>query len=357
MFKVLIKTFPFIDEFAIKEIKEFSEQKPKKISSGFYEISFDTKEELFDFTHEAVFYNRTFKRIYLKIDEFVEIENIGKLDLSFIEKQLRYRVTCEKKFKFDVEKSQKKVGSLIKDACSYLDVDLKNFDLDFRLFNIAKKCYLGMDLAGFELSKRDYKINVNSLTLNSLVYNYVFYLLGLDKLEKYSIIDPLANYGEITIEASYFNPRNALNLRKRYDLPVMKLFNLKFEMPKEIANKNKYIAVVNGNRAFKFIKENLNYTNQKIKVSDYELDWLDVKFKGEDLDYVITQLPTSNDNGEFDKIQKEFFYQAEFIAKKMICVISKKEIDKKYLKEFKLKLKMEKVIEVVDQKYFIYVIK
>ena len=98
-----------------------------------------------------------------------------------------------------------------------LKVNLDNFDLSFKLFSDSKENhYLTLDLIGFNLTKRDYKLNVGSLTLNSILPNYLFYLLGIDEMEeKYSIIDPCSALGDISIEASSFNPRLALNMKKK----------------------------------------------------------------------------------------------------------------------------------------------
>lgn len=207
-----------------------------------------------------------------------------------------------------------------------------------------------INLTNFNLTKRSYKLNKDNSELNSIIINYVLKLLNIDKRTELSIIDPIANLGDIIIETSLFSPRKPLNVKHRHELPIYKEFK-KSIMPKNNQDKNKYIGVVKDNKEFKLIKENITYSGQKIKLSLFELDWLDVKFKKKSIDYVFSYFNKLN-----DELQKEFFYQSEFISKKKICIISKEEINKNYIKKYKLKINHEETIEYGKNKYIIYII-
>ncbi len=207
------------------------------------------------------------------------------------------------------------------------------------------------------LSQRDYKINQNPKTdISPLITNYLLLLLEIDKNKKpYSIINPLENLGETIIETAVFHPRQPLNIQKRLKQPYLKLLNTIPKIPKQEENKNKYIAIVQDNKTFKKLKENTNFHNLKIKMSQYEMDWLDVKYKKAEIDYAVTYIPET-EKEQFEEMQNQFFYQTEFICKKKIGLITKKPINKKFLKKYKLKITHEETINYNNEKYYIYII-
>ena len=63
---------------------------------------------------------------------------------------------------------------------------------------------------------------------------------------------------------------------------------------------------------------------KQINFSRVELEWLDIKFKKESVDRIITNPPTSK-NADLNKIYNEFFYQSEYILKKdgTLAIISR----------------------------------
>ena len=348
-----------MDDFLEKEISNFTSKNINKIANSLYELDFSNELEISDFVSNLAFYSRCIENIYLKIIDFSIMDKVSitPKNLDFIKANFTFEVDSLKDFKDDHQKAEKIFGKLLLENSNKLKVDLKSPDLSFKLFTIEKKSFLALDLIGFKLSRRDFKINLNSTSINSLVPIYCFYLLGLDKEKSFSIIDPFANLGDIIVEASLFSPRFPLNIKKKDLFPVNKIFPKSKVFPKsEKNNKNKFIAVVQNNKVFKEIKENILYSSQKIKVSQYNLDFLDVKFKEGQVDYVISQLPSNLEDGDFGEVQKEFFYMAEFIFKKGICTISKKKIYPKTLKKFKLKINFYSQIYVGDQQYYIYLI-
>jgi len=362
-YKLIIKTLGFADKFAQFEIEDQTRKDFKKVSDGFYEIEFEKSEEkqMFDFVYNLVYFSRVIENIYLKIDEFKKIDEINKNNLkkklSFITKKLYFEVDATKSFEFDHQDSEKQIGKLILESNSNLKVDLNNFDISFKLLSYNKNNYIIIDLVGFNLTKRDYKVNNGHLTLNSIIPNFCFYLIGLDEEEKnYSLLDPISSLGDITIEAASFNPRLALNQKKKHQVLIKKLFNFIPPIPKE-SNKQKLkiLSVVQNNKVFKNQRENMNYSGLNYKLSQYEIDWLDVKFKEAQIDYIVTQIPEFVDEKEKDKFLGEFFYQLEFIFN-VAAIISKSKIDKKYFTKNELDILEEKKITITKQDYYIYVI-
>jgi len=361
-YKILIKTKDFANDYAKREIKEYFKGKINSISKGFFFINFNfgDEEKLFNFVYKLYFFSRVIENIYLEIINFrnEDFENLKKEDLSFISKSLSFEVDALKSYKFDHKKAEKKFGELILFFSYDLRVDLKNYDISFKLFTENLISYLAIDLIGFILTKRDYKLNFGSTSINSIVPNYCFYLLELDKAKvKYSLIDPCSGFGDVIIESVLFNPRTQNHFKKRFDLSIKKLFNFKIENYNIEKSKNNFYSIVQNNKIFKLQKENIAYSSTSIKLSQFEIDWLDVKFKEEQIDYLITHIPEIHDEKEREKFLKEFFYQIEFMIKKKYCVISKKEIDLIYFKKNKLKIKINEKIFIGNQKYIIYVFK
>lgn len=356
MYTILIKTKPWICEFTQKEIISYSKKTPNLLNEGLFELKIEDDKEMFEIVINLIYYSRTIENIFLKVTEFKKVKELSEvksLNLDFIKKEFTFEVDAHGENKSIFET---KIGKLLLDSNKNLTVNLKIPELSFKVFSTKDNNILGLDLVGFKLSRRDYKLNINSTSINSLIPNYCMYLLGMDEEENLSVIDPVANLGEIINEVSLFNPRKAMNLKLRHNFPICKIFGLNPQLPKNIDDKNKYVAVVQNNKIFKEIRENINFSGQKIKVSQYELDWLDVKFKKNDHDYVISQFPSFQDEEESKAFQKEFFYQAEFICKKKIGLISKKEINMLYLRKYRLRILRKEIITVGEQNYNIYII-
>jgi hypothetical protein len=306
MYTIYIKTYDWLLDLTADEIFDLTNYESKALSDSILEIKIDDNDDkdLFNFVYELAYYSRTIENVYLKVER----------DNSFL-----------KMPKIDVDIDGKKV----------------------RVF----------DLVGFDLSKREYKINLNSDSINPLIVNSCFYLLGLDEEDKYSITDLSAGFGDVILEASLFHPRKALNVKDRHSLNIYKAFkHFRAEVPKNPIDKNKYNAVVQTDKEFSKLRENLNKSPEKIKVSKFELDWIDVKFKEEQFDFVMTSIPLFKDEKVREKFLDQFFYQAEYICKNAICVISREVIDKKFYEKHELELEDSDVIELNGVKYYIYII-
>jgi len=308
MYKIILKSFNYLEEFAKLEIKTILNQEFTQIDKETFEIQAKDEKELTQITYNLVFYSRCFDGIYLK-----ENEN----------KQTKYQ-------------------------------SLEKVEIDYK--NTAIKVY---DLIGDILIERNYKINEDENYLSHFLVNYCAYKLELHKEEKiFSIIDPMAELGDIIIETSLFQPRKPLYIQEKNTLPIYKEFKIMPPMPKPIKDKSKYQALVLEDSQFKKLRENINEASQKVRISKYEMDWLDVKFHKNDFDYAITFLPEFDDEdcpGESDEFLKEFLYQTEFICKKRICLISQEEISLKYAEKYELNLIDKTEIEVDEEPFIIYI--
>lgn len=288
MYKIIIKTYNFVENFLKYDLNLKNKKDIKKIEEETFQIEFKEEEleQLKEFISHCLYYSRLIKNLYL-------------------EKEI-------------------------------------NEKTEF------------IDLLNLNLSNRDYKINKsNNLNneLNPILVNYCLYQLGLDEEEDYSIIDPLAQTGETIIETEIFASKKPLNLQQRTKIPAKEEFEFIPQLPKQNKTKNKILAFVQDNNSFKNLKENMNFANSKIKVSQYELDWLDVKFKEAEIDFAITQITPENE----DKLDK-LLYMLAFVISDAILLISHKEIDKKIIKKYELEIELEEKIEIENKEFFITIL-
>ncbi len=393
MYEIIITTKEFVDEFAQFEIEDWIEKDFTKIKNGIYLIKFQKEESkvMYDFIYNLFYFSRVIESIYLKIFEFNSLNNINeelmidkiKNEFNYLNLNLSFEVDSKSKFDLSHNDAERKIGRILNESLDLLKVNLDNFDLSFKLISIENGInFLALDLIGFNLLKRNYKINSGSHSINSIIPNYVFYLLGIDEInENYSLIDPCSDLGDIVIEASSFNPRLPLNLNKKHRIPLKKIFNYPIPTPNiknkisfedensrepnkfnnKLKRKNKIIkpkiySVVQNNKSFKLQRENLNYSGFNIKISQYELNWLDVKFKEAEIDFIVTQIPEFQNGTERDEFLKELFYQIEFIFNKGIGIISKTEINEKYFRKNELEIQFKNKIFIAEQQYFIYIL-
>jgi len=126
-------------------------------------------------------------------------------------------------------------------------------------------------------------------------------------------------------------------------------------MPDKIDDKKKYAAVVQENKLFSKLKENVNYSGQKIKLSKYELDWIDVKLEKNQVDYVLSSV-LIEDMGDFEEFISEFLYMSEFVAKKGIGIMCLNEISDSLLGKFKLEVKKKDIVVYGEKEYIFYLL-
>src|SRR3989344_4381913 len=209
--------------------------------------------------------------------------------------------------------------------------NLKEYDIIFFIYIVNDKCYFGIASAGFELNKRLYKIFLHPGSLRGTIAYALIRESGFQKKE--SMLDPFSRDGVVVIESAFYSNDFPVNYFKKDKFAFLKL-DLGIDYEKFFKNLDKKIPkkpkceIYSFDHLFKYVdfsKKNAKIAgvDKEINFSRTELEWLDIKFKKEVVDRIITNLPTSK-NANLDKIYHEFFYQADYILKKegRIAVIS-----------------------------------
>lgn len=182
-----------------------------------------------------------------------------------------------------------------------------------------KDLYIGIDFAGVDLSKREYKIFANSSSLNGAI---AYSLIRIAKLKhNETMVDPFGGSGVIPIEAALFLTNKSVNFFKKDKLLFTKSLKVDLNLlDKTFSPYFKIITYDSQINYMKAIKKNAQIAgvNKHINVSKVNLEWLDTKLDKQSVDKIITHLPVPSKTvptDKIDKIYQEFFHQADYILK------------------------------------------
>jgi len=288
-------------------------------------ITFDTNDD--NLIAKYCFLSRASSRIIalisedtIKDDHF--LPSIPK-EIPFIDKAKTFRVNCKRigEHSFSSNDIERNLGEkIIKETG--LKVDLHNPDVIFYSFIKNDSSYLGVDLCGFDLSKRDYKIVNNPFSIKG---NIAFLMLKIAKYKTDSVLlDPFIKSGEVVIEAASYASKQSIHHYQSEDFMIGKYLGidmLDFEENTKV--KTNINAYAYNQKYIEATKKNakIQGQNKLIEFSRIEVDWLDTKFKEESVDHIVTIYLKLHDKTEMEKEIKELFHQADYILKKNGCIV------------------------------------
>lgn len=220
-----------------------------------------------------------------------------------------------------VDVEAKSAEFILKKSKGKIKVDIKDYEIIFLVYIINNKAYFGVDFAGFELNKRSYKIFLHPNSLRGTIAYALVRLSGFKK--KDIMLDPFSRDGVIPIEAAFYASNFPHNYYKKDKFAFLKLklgidFEKFFKKIDKKTSKPK-AGICSFDHLFKYVdysKKNAKIAgiDKYIDFSRVELEWLDIKFKKESVDRIVSNPPTSK-NFNLEKIYNEFFYQCEYILK------------------------------------------
>ena len=241
-----------------------------------------------------------------KFKDIKEIEKrVDKIKISF---KKSFRVECLRygSHNFKSVEVEREVGKILFKKGN--KVDLKNPNEIFFVSILNDLCFFGV-LKYDNLCKREYRVKRNNQSINACVAYSLLLIAGIKKSN--ILLDPFCKDAVIPIEASL------MGIKKIHALDSLK---------NNIRN-----ATIN----IKMAKV------RNINLGNFDVSWLDTKFKKESVDFIITNLFISKREKEPEKIVKEFFYQSNFIVKKKIILITNKpDLIKEFLDKFKIEKEM-----------------
>ena len=317
-----------LEETASMEIKELIGAECK-IKESCVVFDFKKFEELCLLCYKA----QSIDRILYLIGKFEFTDFSREFDIFFdkvnlnewLEKHKIFKVECIRlgthNFKSTAAEA-KAVQALLKRYRKDIKFDLREHEIIFFIYIINKRCYFGIDFAGFELNKRAYKIFLHPSSLRGTIAYALARESGFEK--KDVLLDPFSRDGVVAIEASFFALNFPHNYFKKDRFAFLKLkLGINYEkffrkIDRNIMKSN--LEVYAFDHLFKYVdfsKKNAKIAgvDKSLNFSRVELELLDIKFKKESVDRIVTNPPASK-NANLGKIYKEFFYQAEYILKK-----------------------------------------
>jgi len=266
----------------------------------------------------------------------LQIRNaLTTIDFSFLSEST-FRIDCERIGSQDYHSVDiaaeiaKVIQSNVK--CS---VDFKNPRYVLYAFVRENSCLLGVDLAGFDLSRRDYKIFNHPGALKGTIA-YAIFRSGLEacaKTEKLSVLNAFCKSGELAIEAALFLSRTSPNFFRKDSLAFWRYFGIeRVELQKAIEAVDSQVDSSADFEIFASDPEmrHLSMARKNARIAGVERfisfsrndpDWLDIKFGQASLDLIISDLNLGK-RLDSTSILRLFLKQADLILEEegSICV-------------------------------------
>ncbi len=294
---------------------------------------------------------------------------IDKLKFDkWVEKSKNFKVECIRHGNHDFNSVdvEKKAAQFIQKRFKNKKFDIKSYGIIFLAYIVDSKCYFGIDFAGFELNKRAYKIFLHSNSLRGTIAYALIRESGFKKNEV--MLDPFSRDGVIAIEAAFYASGFPVNYYKKDKFAFLKLkIGVDFEKLLESIDKSlkkPKAKIYAYDHLFKYVdysRKNAKIAgvDKQINFSRVELEWLDIKFKKESVDRIITNPPTSK-NANLEKVYGEFFYQCDYILKNngTVALISRiPDIVKRHAEKHNFAIHKEKSVWSGEQLLGIMVLK
>jgi len=221
--------------------------------------------------------------------------------------------------------SERAIGEVIHEKFKG-EVDLDNPDITFFTYIIEDKVYFGVDFAGFDLSKRNYKIFALADSIKASVAYSLVRLAGYKK--GMVLLDPFTHSGTVAIEAAIYATNKPVNFYNKDKFAFPRFPHFKgFDLDAFFAKHDKFDQELKGvtasdaqQRHLKCAEKNAKIAgvNKQIKFTRMEVEWLDTKFEKESVDRIVSNPPKVSrlltEKG-IEKVFQELFYTANFILK------------------------------------------
>ena len=207
-------------------------------------------------------------------------------------------------------------------------VDLKNPEITFLLYIYEKKAYFGIDFAGVDLSKRDYKVFSIPGDLKAPIAYLLLRMAGYD--EKKVLLDPFCGSGLFAIEGVLFAKSFSANYYSKDKFAFLNFHFLDTDCEKLFegidckADRKKELGIY----CYDPLMRGLSASNKNAKVagvldsihfSRIETRNLDLKFEDESVDIIISKVISPSKAVNFSTAKKIYdllFHTAGIILKK-----------------------------------------
>ncbi len=365
--KGLALTMNGLEDIAANEIKSILKTNTKKLTGI---VLFDFKKET-DLCKLAYNLRSVTKIIYLyKIFNFSTkkdlIKKISEINFSkFIKNSFVVKCNRLGNHNFNSNEIEREVGEVILEKYK-TKVDLKNATTIIYLDINDTNCVIGIDFSGNLLNKRFYKVKNYRNSLNACLAFSLLKIAGWKTKE--TLLNVNCGTGEVLIEAALYACKIPQGFNRKEEFPFLRLLNLNSNFFNQFDNEiNKKIKLkiigIDGlfyNVRNSIINAKIATVDDKIKFENYNIEWLDTKFKENSIDKIIAQFVISKRDKDVEKNYREFFNQSKNILKKkclIILVINKTDFIKEIAEKYNFRLFKELQAFIGEAKYNILVFK
>lgn len=219
-------------------------------------------------------------------------------------------------------------NKIISEISGNKNISFKSPLLRFFCYINGSKGYFGVDVAGFDLGKREYRIFGHASDLKATAAYALVRLSGFSLGKR--LLDPFCRSGAIAMEAALFASRFPVNYYRKDSFSFLKLKPFsKIDFGKLFASADKKIRkerqpIFNFSPSITHIVSSeknakIAGVNKLISFSRVDTEWLELKFSEEKVDFIVSFPPLLSKGADASKIKKvysEFFYQANLILSK-----------------------------------------
>ncbi|MFA6888506.1 MAG: THUMP domain-containing protein [Candidatus Woesearchaeota archaeon] len=345
MTKVLGITFKGFEDIAVLEIKELI--KKKATAEKGYILFSATNEQCASVCYKTQSLRKIVQLFgefsFKNFEDFKKQCTALKVDLSILTKKT-FKVDCDREgnHNFTSQEAAAVIGEIFLNQQPKTKVDLSDSDIIVACIIKENLCYVGIDYAGFDLSKREYKIYAQAHMLNAGFAYCALRYAGYSGKE--ILVDPLCGVGIIPLEAALFTTHISPRFHQKNEFKfhnILKIDLSKYDKP---IDEKLHITGYDANlRNVEAAKRQSKLAGVKsINFARADVEWIDTKAEEKSVDLVIAQAPVEGraiPEKDVEKMYKELFYQLEFVMKdkgKMVFICQKTAVLKKALEYFTL---------------------
>lgn len=287
---------------------------------------------------------------------------LSNTDVSeWIDDNSSFRVTCSRigEHGFTSQDVMMEAGRIIKDKTNK-DINLDSPDVIFHIQIIDQSGYFGVDFAGIDLSKREYRIFTHPAALKGTVAYALLRVAGYKKGD--SLLDPFTKSGIIPIEAALMSANMPVNYYRKDSLAFRNLkplenedFDTFFRKIDSQIDEDSGFPIYGFDSSMPSISASqknakLAGVNKKVNFSRIEVEWLDTKFSEGEIANIASSPPEASKRTAFrfvEKLYKELFYQCKYILSdngKMVFIVRDPELLKKSGEQYGFKASGERTV-------------
>ncbi|MBW2990143.1 hypothetical protein KY348_00385 [Candidatus Woesearchaeota archaeon] len=333
-----------LERIALLELDELIKVKGKEVKAEDCAVIFNCKsfQDLFKFCYFAqsiervllLFANFEFKESKDLLSKFEK--EINKIKFKeWFDKNTTFKVECKRmgRHRFGSSTVEQDLGEKIilrvkKELGFAPKAKMESPDTIFYVFINNNKAYLGVDLIGRDLSKRQYKIFSAPGIVNANLSYAISRIAGFDGKKK--LVDVICKSGLVCIEAALYASKLSVNYYSK-DFAFKKLkpykknnwdgFFKKLDSKADTKTKLNILGLDSMLRNVEASKKNskLAGVDKIIGFSKMDVEWLDTKLDKASVDIIASRIPCPSKHTSksfITKLYKELFYQAEFVMKK-----------------------------------------